>query len=134
MQKVIITVDWDKNYSAIPANDEVVCAVTGKTLEEVKERMEFSLKKHLSSMEADGDHIPNEFKGNFELEYDLTIRALLHYTEGVVPRKALSKVTGINLQQLSHYAKGWRNPRPDMKKRIVEGIHTIGEHLISISS
>lgn len=84
MEKVIINVDWNKNYGASPANDEIAVAVTGKTLDEIKERMEISLRRHIAGMLADGDPIPEEFSGEFELEYHLDIRALLHWTEGVV--------------------------------------------------
>jgi predicted RNase H-like HicB family nuclease len=133
MKKVIINVSWDKNYGAIPANDKVVCIVTGKTLEEIKERMMFSLSRHLDSMRANGDLIPAEFVGEFELEYHLNARALLHYTDGLIPRKAIAKSANINLQQLSHYASGWRSPRPDMEQRIAEGIHRIGKQLTAIS-
>ncbi len=133
MKKVIINVDWDKNYGASPANAEMVVAVSGKTLDQIKERMAFSLGKHLDALRADGEPVPKEFSGEFELDYHLSIRALLHYTDGVVPRKALAQVTGINLQQLSHYASGWRNPRPEMQRRIVNGIHEIGRQLVSVS-
>lgn len=133
MKKIVINVDWDKNYGAAPANDEIGVAVTGKTLDEIKERMDISLRRHIAGMRTDGDPIPAEFSGEFELDYHLSIRALLHYTEGVVPRKALARVTGINLQQLSHYATGWRNPRPDMQQRIMNGIHEIGRQLMSVS-
>lgn len=34
------------------------------------------------------------------------------YAENYITRKALSKETGINEQQLSHYANGQRHPRP----------------------
>lgn len=133
MKKVIINVSWDKNYGATPANEEIAVAVTGRTLDEVKERMEFSLRRHIDGMIADGDPVPEELSGEFELEYHLDIRALLHWTEGIVPRKALARVAGINLQQLSHYATGWRNPKPEMQQRIVKGIHEIGRQLVSVS-
>jgi len=133
MKKVIINVDWDQNYGAIPANDAVTCAVTGKSLEEIKERMAFSLPRHLAAMRADGDPVPAEFSGDFELEYHLSTRALLHYTEGIIPRKAIAKAANINLQQLTHYASGWRNPRPAMQQRIVDSIREIGKQLIAIS-
>ena len=133
MKKVVINVDWDKNYGAIPANDMVVCAVTGKTLDEIKERMEFSLPRHVASMRDDGDPVPAEFSGAFELEYHLSARALLRYTDGLIPRKAIAKAANINLQQLSHYASGWRNPRPDTERRIAEGVHQIGKQLMSVS-
>jgi predicted RNase H-like HicB family nuclease len=133
MKKVIINVHWNKNYGAIPANDQVVCVVTGKNIDEIKERMEQSLLLHLSSMMEDGDTIPTEFKGEYELEYRLDALALLHYTEGILSRKAIARVTGINLQQLSHYAHGWRKPRPEMQQRIVEGINKLGHQLITLS-
>ena len=134
MKKAIIHVDWDKNYSAAPANYSVACIVTGKTLDEVKQRMMFSLSKHLSDMSEDKEEIPDEFSGEFELEYQLSVRAMLHHTEGIVPRKALSHVTGINLQQLSHYASGWRTPRPKMQRRIMDGMSEIGKQLLVVST
>ena len=133
MKKVVVNVSWDKNYGAIPANDAVCCVVTGKTLDEIKERMEFSLSRHLAAMRDDNDPIPDEFSGDYQLEYHLNSRALLHYTDGMVPRKAIARAAKINLQQLSHYANGWRNPRPDMERRIAEGVREIGKQLITVS-
>lgn len=132
MKKVVVNVYWDKNFSAIPANDDVCCAVTGKTLEEIKDRMEFSLRKHIDSMRADGDPVPEEFSGEFELEYHLNAQALLKHTEGIISRKALAQVTGINQQQLTHYASGWRNPRPEMQQRIIDGIQDLGRQLMAV--
>ena len=62
-----------------------------------------------------------------------TFRAMLHYTEGLVPKSALAKATGINQQQLTHYASGYRIPRPGMRQRILDGIHSIAAKLIAIS-
>lgn len=133
MKKIIVNVDWDRNYSAALDNEDIAVVVTGKSLDEVKDRMEYSLRKHIEGMRADGDPIPAELAGDYELDYHLTIRALLHHTDGIVPRRALARVTGINVQQLSHYASGWRSPRPDMERRIVDGIHEIGRQLMSVS-
>ena len=47
-------------------------------------------------------------------------------------RKAIAKVTGINEAQLTHYANGFRKPRPLQKRKIVEGIHQLGRELMSI--
>jgi hypothetical protein len=84
-------------------------------------------------MRSEGDPIPDEFSDEFELEYHLSARALLRHTERIVPRKTLARVTGINVQQLSHYASGWRTPRPNMQQKIVNGIRQIGEQLTAIS-
>jgi len=60
------------------------------------------------------------------------VRALLHYFEGVLTRSALSRVTGINERQLGHYIIGHRKPRPEQRKKIVEGIHRIGKEINSV--
>lgn len=136
MKKVIINVYWDKNYSAGPANEDICVVVAADKLDEVKEMMEYSLGQHLAGMREDGDPIPAEFVGEYELEYHLNVRALLHYTEkeAMVPRATLARVSGINQRQLGHYASGWRNPRPDMQCRIVDGIRAIGKQLMTVSS
>ena len=42
------------------------------------------------------------------------------------------KVTGINEAQLTHYANGFRKPRPVQRQRIIDGIHQIGRELTLI--
>ena len=133
MGKIAIKVDWTDNYAAAPANEAIACVSTGRTLEEVQHNIIEALKFHIEGMLEDGDLIPVEFSGEWEFEWIFSTRALLHYTEGLVSRTAIAKATGINLQQLSHYATGYRHPRPDMKKRIIEGIHKIGKDLLTIS-
>ena len=132
--QAVILVDWDRNYSAAPKNEKIACIATGRSLEELRINFERSLKLHLKGMSEDGEEIPEEFTGDFEIVYYLTGKALMHYVDQYVTRKALARETGINLQQLSHYAKGHRNPRPEMQERILEGIRSIGKHLTDISS
>lgn len=57
--------------------------------------------------------------------FHLSTRALLKDAETFITRKALSIQTGINEQQLSHYANGRRKPRPAMQRRIQDGIRAI---------
>ena len=133
MGKVRITVDWcDKNFAAGPENENIACVVTNKTFEGLQKDMDEVLRQHVEWMIEDGDAIPVEFIGDLELEYVLTTRAQLRYSETFITRKALSEVTGINLQQLSHYANGWRNPGPEMRKRIADGIRSISQRLVHI--
>ena len=133
MGKVRITVDWcDKNFAACPENENVACVVTNKTLEGLQKDIDEALRQHVEWMMEDGDTVPDEFIGDMELEYVLTTRAQLRYSETFITRKALSDVTGINLQQLSHYANGWRNPGPEMRKRIADGIRSISQRLVHI--
>lgn len=133
MKKIEVLVSWDRNYGAhLEVGDGIVIA-TGDTLDEVKKEFASALEFHLKGMVADGDTIPAELVGLYELDFHLSTQALLKYTEGIVSRKALSQVTGINQQQLTHYASGWRNPRPEMQQRIVAGIHTLGSQLLAAS-
>lgn len=133
MGKVKIIVGWDGNYSAVPANDVIVCIVTGKSLEEVKHNMEESLRTHLDWMREDGDDLPSEFVGEWELEFELNGRALVHYAEGLVDRGALARLSGINRIQLGHYLTGRSTPRPQQVERIKKGIKAIAAQLSALS-
>ena len=129
MSKIKIIVDYTDNYAACPADDRIACVSTGRTLDEVKENIAEGLRFHIDGMREDGEPIPADFEG----EWELTARAMLHYTEGLVPKSAISKATGINQQQLTHYASGYRVPRPMMRQKILDGIHSIAALLSSIS-
>ncbi len=133
MGKILINVDYTDNFAAAPANEDIACISTGRTLEELKQNMEEALRWHIESMREDGEAIPQEFEGEWVLEWNLSVRALLHYTEGLVPKSAIAKATGINQQQLTHYASGYRTPRPAMRAKIIEGLHSIGRQLSAIS-
>ncbi len=134
MDKAIILVDWDRNYSAAPKDERIACIATGRSIEELHINFERSLELHLKGLAQDGTEIPEEFTNGYELEYRLSGKAMMHYVDQFVTRKALSRETGINLQQLSHYANGWRNPRPEMQAKIIQGIRNIGKHLTDIVS
>lgn len=133
MGKIIINVDYTDNFAAAPANEGIACISTGRTLDELKKNMEEALRWHIDSMIEDGEAVPAEFEGDWDLEWSLSVRALLHYTEKLVPKAAIAKATGINQQQLTHYASGYRIPRPAMRAKIIDGIHKIASQLSAIS-
>ena len=133
MGKIIINVDYTGNFAAAPANEDIACITTARSFPELKQNMKEALHWHIESMREDGDPVPAEFEGEWDLEWNLSVRALLHYTEGVVTKSALAKVTGINQQQLTHYASGYRKPRPAMRAKIIEGLHAISSQLAAIS-
>ena len=133
MAKVIINIDWvPSNFGATPANENIACVATGKTLEEVEKNIVDALKFHLEGMREDDEPIPEEFLGDWEPEFRLSTRAQLKYTDNYITRKALSRETGIAEQQLSHYANGQRHPRPAMQRRISAGILAISRRLAFI--
>ena len=133
MKKVRIKVDWDENYGATPLNEDIACVAMAKTFEDLKREMTEALRLHIEWMKEDGDEIPAEFAGDYELEFELTGRALVHYAEGLVDREALSKASGINKVQLGHYSTGRSKPRPQQVERIKRGIGLIVAQLSALS-
>ena len=130
MKKVIVNIDWmDKNFGAAPQNEAIACVATARTLGEVQTAIVDAINFHLEGMLSRGETIPNEFTGEWEPEFVLTTRAQLRYADNYITRKSLSKETGINEQQLSHYATGRKNPRPDTQLKIREGILAISRRL-----
>jgi transcriptional regulator with XRE-family HTH domain len=126
MAKVKINIDWvPDNYGASPANEDIACIATGKTLEEVEQNIVSALKFHVEGLQEDGEPVPADLLGEWEPEFILSTRAQLKYCDNYITRKALAKETGIAEQQLSHYANGQRHPRPEMQQRIRTGIQAI---------
>ena len=119
---VLITWSGD-NYCAGTGELEGVIMATSKTIDGVKKEFEDAFEFHIE----DNDSIDN-----YELKYQLQTSALLHKLDGFLTRAALSRVTGINEKQLSHYMTGFRNPRQKQRDKIIEGIHKIGNEFINV--
>jgi len=131
MQTITVNIDWENNYGAY--SEKVSgCVATNKTLEGVKQAYIEVLEFHLEGLRAEGDEMPALLQGKYKIDFVLNVRALLHYFEGVLTRSALSRVTGINERQLGHYITGHRKPRPEQRKKIVEGLHRIGKEINSV--
>ena len=130
MKKIDINIDWvNKNFGAAIVDERIACVATGKTLEEVERNIVDGLKFHIEGMLKDGDVVPPEYLGEWTPEFHLSTRAQLRYADAYITRKALARETGINEQQLCHYANGRKTPRPDTRRRILDGIAAISRHL-----
>ena len=130
MHNVVINIDWmDRNFGAAPADERLACVATGKTLDEVEHNITEALRFHIEGMLADGEYVPKEYLGAWKPEFHLSTRAQLRYADRFITRKALARETGINEQQLSHYANGWKTPRPETQHRILTGIQSICRQL-----
>lgn len=135
INKIHVLIGWsDRNYAAsnmVDLNGTVLA--TAKTYETVMTEFKDSLARHIEWSLADGDSLPQWLiDGNYEIIWELTPAAMLQRAESFTSLTAISKATGINLQQLGHYANGWRTPRPAMRKRIAKGIQSIASQLSSI--
>ena len=131
-----VYVEWtDKNFCAtLSDNVPGSIVVTTKNIIELKREVAKTLKFHIEGMFADGDEVPQWLvEGKYEFDYEyLSAAALIKACEPYASLAALSRATGINQRQLSHYANGIRHPRPEQRKRIVEGMHKIGRELLSV--
>ena len=128
MEKIRVDVQWcDKNFGAsLGENVPGAVVVTAKTYEQLLNDVPESLRFHVEGMLADGDDVPQWLRnGDYELEYNLVDTATMLHA-------AISRVTGINQHQLSHYANGLKQPRPQQRQRIVDGIHKIGRELLAV--
>jgi predicted RNase H-like HicB family nuclease len=133
MNQIIIDIDWtERNFAAAPRDERIACVATGATLEAVQNAIIEAMKFHLEGMGMHGESIPEEYQGEWQPVFVLTTRAKLRYTDNYITRKALSRETGINIRQLSHYANGWKHPRPSTEQKIAEGIRAISKRLALI--
>jgi len=135
MEKIKVAVSWTGNNFCCGFGMPGVGAVlsTNKTLQGLKEEFEDALKFHIEGCIEDGDDIPAYLvNGEYEIEYELNSAALLREAETFTTMAALSRVTGINQKQLSHYANGVKTPRKEQRLRIINGLHEIGRRALAL--
>lgn len=135
MKSINVKIYWaDKNYCCGWGDESIGSIVcTNKTLEGVKKAFEESLEFHMEGMAADGEDLPEWYiKKEFDINYELEVSALLRSMEAYTTMAAISRATGINQKQLSHYASSLKTPRAQQRERIIEGLHRIGEAFLAI--
>jgi predicted RNase H-like HicB family nuclease len=105
----------------------------GKTIEEAKSDAKAALQGYLVALQRCNQPTPEILQGEYELVFEFDIEALLKHIEGTVTKTALSKASGINITQLSHYSSGLKTPRKAQRDRIIAGIHKIAKDLLTVS-
>ena len=136
MVKVDVYVDWcNKNFAA-SFGDMIPGGVvfTARTWSEVQKEAKDTLDFHVAGMLNDGDEVPTWLReGDYEFVYHpVSTAALLRCSEDYTTMAAISRASGVNQRQLSHYANGLKKPRAQQRKRIVAGLHKIGQQLMSV--
>lgn len=129
-KKINVLIDrTPENYCAAAQYGEHHFLVTGKDVEDIKRELQEAIQTTHEWLLEQGQ--PSTLD-QLEEVYTLSIAALLGSLTNVLTRTALSKATGINPKQLSHYALGIRKPREAQAERIRLGIRSIGEQLAHI--
>lgn len=137
MAKIIkVDVSWtEDNFCCAWADENLgTVLVTAKTLDKLKKEFKEALRLHIDGCVADGDEVPRYLMdGDYDVEYILDTAALLRDAEEYTTIAAISRASGINQKQLSHYASGLKHPRPLQVERIKAGLHRIGTCLMALS-
>ena len=121
---VIIERNSDGTFTAIPQQNHKIGFIgMGKTVEATIADLQ-------NSYEEAKAMLPSLPEMAFEYKFDTA--SFLHYINGRLNLADLQTITGINRHQLSHYANGLKKPRPQQRRRIVEGLHKIGRELIAV--
>lgn len=134
METIKVHVGWSgDNFCAGWEDASGVVVVTGKSLEETKDHFKEALEFHIEGCLSDGDPLPNALvEGDYEIIYELDAMALLKDAEQYTTLTAISRASGINAKQLSHYANGVKKARPEQRRRIVDGLHKIASHVMAL--
>lgn len=134
-KEIKVLVSWSgENFNGGIGDPELgAIMVTGSTLDEFKKEFEESFAFHIEGLRENGDHIPDYIlSGKYHIVYDLEATALLKEAEKFTTLAAISRATGINQKQLSHYATGLKQPRPSSRARIIKGLHDIGRMALAL--
>jgi len=102
----------------------------GETIELAKEDAKKAIESYLYVLGKYNRSIPELLQGDYELVFEFNIEALLKYINGTVTKTALSKASGINKTQLSHYSSGLKKPRKEQREKIISGLHKIANDLL----
>ena len=119
--RIKVEVSWtDDNFCCVWNDEDAgTVLVTAKTMEKLKKDFMESLRLHIEGCVRDGDILPEYLmKGEYEPEYILDTAALLRDAEEYTTMAAISRASGINQNQLSHYASGLKHPRSNQIERI----------------
>ena len=128
--KVVIEHAGD-NFSAYVADVDGI-AVTGDSVDEIKTSMYEAIEDYIQVCKEFDLEIPDQFKSEYELVFELDVCSLLKIYEGIFSKAGLEKLTGINQKQLWHYANGKSKPRQEQRLKIEKGLHRLGNELISL--
>lgn len=136
METIIVRVEWcEKNFGAtFSENVPGAVVFTASRVQDLKRIAKETLDFHIKGMIEDGDKVPQWLlNGDYQFQFVFCdVASLLQSCSDMVPLVSISRATGINPHQLSHYANGIKKPRPAQRQRIIEGLHKIGRELLTV--
>jgi len=98
-----------------------------------KKEVQESIDFYVECARKDGDSLPEELQGEYEVVYKFNVQAFLEYYKGILSFSALETLTGINQKQLAHYAAGRSKPRRQQADRISQALHQFARELLTVT-
>lgn len=119
----------DGTYSIYSDADDLDYLITGtgKTVSEAKKIFEGGYEDTRRYYAKEGKPFTE-----VEMVYKYDMASFLAYYSKVISLAGLSRLTGINQQQLSHYVTGRRNPSPKTVAKVEDAIHHFAQDLASV--
>lgn len=128
--KAIIERAGDGNYSVYMDADNISYLITGTGTTAAEAIASF--KDNYEDMKRYYAEEGKEFEGlDFDYQYDMA--SFLSYFSKAFSLAGLSRITGINQGQLSHYVTGHRVPSARTKEKIQKSIHSFASDLSQVS-
>ena len=127
--KVIIEQNGKGRYSAFIDDDRITFGILGegKTVEETIEDFKIGYQEMKETYQSVGKEIPEL---EFEFKYDTA--SFLSVYSNVLSLAGLSRLTGLNQGQLSHYVTGRKHPTRRTVEKIRESVHAFGRNLCQV--
>lgn len=127
--KAIIERASDGSYSVYMDADDMDYMVTG-----TGDTAEEAIKVFMGGYEDMKRHYAEEGKvfeeADFEFSYDMA--SFLSYFSKAFSLAGLSRITGINKSQLSHYVTGHRTPSKTTVKKIQDSVQSFAKELSQV--
>ena len=131
MRKVDAVIEraGDGTYSIYSNAEDLPYLITGtgKTVEEAKKCFEDGYDDMRRYYLEEGKPFVE-----VEMQYKYDMASFLSYCSKFISLAGLSRMTGINQQQLSHYVTGRRNPSESTKKKVQDAIHLFAQDLETV--
>lgn len=108
-------------------NADYLVTGTGKTVEEAKRVFIGGYEDMKRICKEDGRKFQER---QFEFVYDMA--SFLEYYRKVFSLAGLSRITGVNQQQLSHYVTGRRRPSKKTVSKMNSAIHSFANDLSTV--
>jgi predicted RNase H-like HicB family nuclease len=133
MKQIHVTLELGKDGYGVSFKEIDNVFGFGETVEAAKQDAKEVLKFYIECLNRTHHPIPEILQGDYDFVFEFDIEALLKYFEGTVTKTALSRASGINATQLSHYSSGLKKPRKEQREKIISGLHKLGQDLLSVS-